>query len=137
MARLQLYPLSTRFRPTAIYCVMVLSTVGLFFLVRHYGELLLPPPAHQPAPLSRADASPQLDVLWHILLVLVVVIVTGRAIGRVFLFLQQPPVIGEVVAGILLGEFKVPWCRLRINKQGAVRGVRDVGIVIERGSRVQ
>ena len=43
--------------------------------------------------------------------------------------------LAERVAGILLDEFKVPWCRLRLNKRGAVRGVRDVGIVIERGSR--
>jgi len=31
-----------------------------------------------------------------------------------------------------LQEFKVPWCRLTLNKQGAVRGVRDVGVIIER-----
>jgi dihydroneopterin aldolase len=43
--------------------------------------------------------------------------------------------LAERVAGILLEEFNVPWCRLRINKQGAVRGVRDVGVVIERGER--
>ena len=43
--------------------------------------------------------------------------------------------LAERVAGILLDEFKVPWCRLRLNKQGAVRGARDVGIIIERGSR--
>jgi dihydroneopterin aldolase len=43
--------------------------------------------------------------------------------------------LAERVAEILLGEFNVPWCRLRINKQGAVRGVRDVGVVIERGRR--
>ena len=43
--------------------------------------------------------------------------------------------LAESVAGILLDEFKVPWCRLRLNKRGAVRGARDVGIIIERGSR--
>ena len=43
--------------------------------------------------------------------------------------------LAEQVAGILLNEFKVPWCRLRLNKRGAVRGVRDVGIVIERGAK--
>lgn len=43
--------------------------------------------------------------------------------------------LAERVADILLKEFKVPWCRLRINKQGAVRGARDVGVVIERGER--
>ncbi len=43
--------------------------------------------------------------------------------------------LAERVAGILLNEFKLPWCRLRVNKQGAVRDVRDVGVIIERGTR--
>ena len=43
--------------------------------------------------------------------------------------------LAERVADILLREFKVPWLRLCLNKQGAVRGVRDVGVIIERGSR--
>lgn len=43
--------------------------------------------------------------------------------------------LAENVAGILLNEFNVPWCRLKLNKRGAVRGVRDVGIIIERGSK--
>lgn len=43
--------------------------------------------------------------------------------------------LAEKVAEILLDEFGVPWCRLRLNKRGAVRGARDVGIIIERGSR--
>ena len=103
MVRLLLSTIPMRFRTTAVYYVMVLSTIGLFLLIRHYGELLVPPPAHHSALLSHTTAAPQVDVLWHILLVLVVVIVTGRAIGRVFLFMQQPPVIGEVIAGILLG----------------------------------
>ena len=41
--------------------------------------------------------------------------------------------LAERVADLLLDEFRVPWLRLRINKQGAVRGVRDVGVIIERG----
>ena len=43
--------------------------------------------------------------------------------------------LGEGVARILLDEFNASWCRLRINKHGAVRGVRDVGVIMERGSR--
>jgi dihydroneopterin aldolase len=43
--------------------------------------------------------------------------------------------LAENVAAILLEEFHVPWCRIRLNKKGAVRGVRDVGVIIERGSR--
>ncbi len=37
------------------------------------------------------------------------------------------------VAEILLDEFAVKWCRVRINKFGAVRGAGDVGVLIERG----
>jgi dihydroneopterin aldolase len=42
--------------------------------------------------------------------------------------------LAEGVADLLLRDFQVPWLRLRINKRGAVRGVRDIGVVIERGS---
>jgi len=41
----------------------------------------------------------------------------------------------EKVAEIILNEFNVPWVRVRVNKQGAVRGARDVGVIIERGSK--
>ena len=41
--------------------------------------------------------------------------------------------LAESVAGILLDEFGAGWCRLRVNKPGAVPGIRDVGIIIERG----
>lgn len=43
--------------------------------------------------------------------------------------------LAERISEIILHEFHVPWCRLRVNKQGAVRGVRDVGVIIERGQR--
>jgi dihydroneopterin aldolase len=48
---------------------------------------------------------------------------------------QLVETLAEHVAGIIMREFNVPWCRLRLNKQGAVKGVRDVGVIIERGSR--
>ncbi|MEM7401513.1 MAG: dihydroneopterin aldolase [Pseudomonadota bacterium] len=41
----------------------------------------------------------------------------------------------EKIAEILLQEFNIPWVRVRLSKPGAVRGSRDVGIVIERGTR--
>src|SRR5262245_13578356 len=43
------------------------------------------------------------DLFWHLLLALAGVVITGRLLGRLFRFIGQPPVIGEVVAGILLG----------------------------------
>ena len=41
--------------------------------------------------------------------------------------------LAESIADILLTEFKVPWCRVCLNKRGALRGARDVGIMLERG----
>ncbi len=41
----------------------------------------------------------------------------------------------EEIAQIVQGEFNVPWLRLRLSKPGAVRGARDVGVIIERGSK--
>ena len=38
----------------------------------------------------------------------------------------------ERIAALVVTEFGVPWVRVRLNKQGAIRGSRDVGILIER-----
>jgi len=43
--------------------------------------------------------------------------------------------LAEKTAEMLLSEFNIPWCKIRLNKRGAVRGVRDVGIIIERGKK--
>jgi len=40
----------------------------------------------------------------------------------------------ERIAQIVVTEFGVPWVRVRLNKQGAIRGSRDVGILVERRS---
>ncbi len=49
---------------------------------------------------------------------------------------QLVETLAEKIADILLTEFDIPWLRLKLNKQGAVRNVRDVGVIIERGERV-
>lgn len=64
----------------------------------------------------------------------------GAVAGRVRTFVeasefQLVETLAERIAEILLGEFALPWLRLKITKQGAVRGVRDVGVIIERGQR--
>jgi 7,8-dihydroneopterin aldolase/epimerase/oxygenase len=43
--------------------------------------------------------------------------------------------LAEEIAAILLEEFDIKWCRVKINKFGAVRGAGDVGVLIERGDR--
>jgi len=38
----------------------------------------------------------------------------------------------ERIARLLITEFGIAWVKVRLNKQGAIRGARDVGIEIER-----
>lgn len=58
---------------------------------------------------------------------------------RVVAFVEQSEfqlveTLAEKVCAIIRNEFKVSWIRLRLNKMGALRGARDVGVVIERGT---
>ena len=48
---------------------------------------------------------------------------------------QLVETMAERIAEIVLGEFEVPWVRVTVNKPGAIRGSRDVGVRIERGTR--
>jgi dihydroneopterin aldolase len=48
---------------------------------------------------------------------------------------QLVETLAEKIAAIVLDEFDVPWVKLTVHKPGAVRGSRDVGVIIERGVR--
>ncbi|VAW92423.1 Dihydroneopterin aldolase [hydrothermal vent metagenome] len=48
---------------------------------------------------------------------------------------QLVETLAERVCELVRSDFNVAWVRLRLNKLGALRGARDVGILIERGSR--
>ncbi|RMG37639.1 MAG: dihydroneopterin aldolase [Gammaproteobacteria bacterium] len=48
---------------------------------------------------------------------------------------QLVETLAERCARLVMEEFGVPWLRLTLNKQGAVRGATDVGVIIERGQR--
>jgi len=46
---------------------------------------------------------------------------------------QLVETLAERIAEIVREEFGVAWVRVRLNKPGAIRGSKDVGILIERG----
>ena len=48
---------------------------------------------------------------------------------------QLVETLAEKIAGIIRDEFSVEWVRVSVNKPGAIRGSRDVGVRIERGTR--
>ena len=41
--------------------------------------------------------------------------------------------LAERIAGIVREEFDVAWVKVKVHKPGAIRGSRDVGVIIERG----
>ena len=48
---------------------------------------------------------------------------------------QLVETLAERVADVVREEFGVAWLKLRLSKPGALRGSRDVGVIIERGER--
>ena len=49
-----------------------------------------------------------------------------------FLLLER---LSEHVAQLVLSEFGAPWVKVSVNKIGALRNVRRLGVTIERGTR--
>ena len=45
---------------------------------------------------------------------------------------QLVETMAEKTAALILAEFDVPWVQIRVNKPGAIRGARDVGVLIRR-----
>src|SRR5580692_2787081 len=83
---------------------MVAVTIAAFVAIRSFGETLVAP---APTTVAASATNPahlqSSDVLVHVLIALVAVIAVGQLLARLFAIVHQPPVIGEVVAGILLG----------------------------------
>lgn len=40
--------------------------------------------------------------------------------------------LAENIARVALSEFDIPWITVRVNKPGAIRGSRDVGVIVRR-----
>jgi len=86
----------------AAYVATLLLGVALYFLIRHIGNGLAAPPVDEPiAKVGAPKAGP--NVLAHVLLALAAVVGCARLFGAVCKRVHQPPVIGEVIAGIVLG----------------------------------
>jgi Kef-type K+ transport system membrane component KefB len=99
-------------RPAAAYAAMLVGAVVLFFAIDTFGKRL-----QEPAPSSSTDVSPALNAVpavpppqnrkpntfAHVLIALLAVLATGQLLGMLFRRIGQPPVIGEVIGGILLG----------------------------------
>jgi Kef-type K+ transport system membrane component KefB len=84
------------------YPIMIAGALGLLLLVRSAGSTLVAP-APAIGAVAAGATSTKVDALAHVLLALVVIIVAARVCGTLCRRMHQPAVIGEVIAGILLG----------------------------------
>jgi Kef-type K+ transport system membrane component KefB len=82
---------------------MIGGLVLLYLWIRSYGQTLGAPLASGTAIFGSAASRATEGDLLHVLLALVVVIATARAMGSIFRNLGQPQVVGEILAGIVLG----------------------------------
>ena len=92
-----------RIKNAAAYALMFGGTVIGFLLIRQDGKSLRAPEAVAAPHFGTAGSAVQLEVLVHLLLALAIIILFARLLGLLFRFIHQPPVIGEVIGGILLG----------------------------------
>ena len=83
--------------------LLALGALG-FLWIRSAGmQLSAPAPLANQALFGQGASLAQVETLLHLLLALAVIMIAARTVGMVFKRFSQPPVIGEVIAGILLG----------------------------------
>ncbi|MBL8849649.1 MAG: cation:proton antiporter [Planctomycetaceae bacterium] len=108
MSQAAALPNSSPAKVFTFYALSVIGAIGGFVLICRYGQgLTAAAPAAGAAEATLKAA--QDHALFHVLTALVAVIVAGRLIGWLFKHIGQPAVIGEVVAGILLGPSLLGW----------------------------
>jgi len=86
-----------------IYLSMIAAGIVAFMLIRSVGETLQAPAVVANDVAQSAKAGPKVDVVIHVLATLAAIVTMGIFFGRVLRYFGQPPVIGEVLAGIVLG----------------------------------
>jgi Kef-type K+ transport system membrane component KefB len=95
---------TSRLKTLAGYALLLgLSALGLFGVHELGVGIQAPEPAPGAPRFGAADAPHTAGVLLHVLLALLAIVAASRLFGVAFRYLAQPPVVGEVVAGIALG----------------------------------
>jgi Kef-type K+ transport system membrane component KefB len=118
------------------YAVLVLVFVGAIVAVLGYGKRLEEGRAAAPPAVAAPDtgsATPLATLLTQI----VVVVVAARLCGRLSARIGQPKVIGEIVAGILLGPSLLGWAAPGVSLSlfppsslGTLKLLAEVGVLL-------
>jgi Kef-type K+ transport system membrane component KefB len=92
-----------RIIPYVLYALAVVVVVAGFLVIRSWGEGLTAPGPLLAAGAGKSAAPSHAGDLLHVLLALAAVVGLARILGTLFRTLGQPPVIGEIIAGVVLG----------------------------------
>ncbi|MDB5108280.1 MAG: sodium/hydrogen exchanger [Candidatus Binatus sp.] len=103
MAEAQPKITKTGLQATAAYGSMLIGLVVIYLLIRSLGNTLSAPPPVGSAIFGSVSTRAHTGDLLHVLLALMVVIATARGLGWLFKAARQPAVVGEIIAGIVLG----------------------------------
>ncbi|HEX8360760.1 MAG TPA: cation:proton antiporter, partial [Longimicrobium sp.] len=111
--------------------------VGVFAIL-HAGLGLRAPRQAVGVPAAVEQAGPSLMPDLLLLLVQIgVILVAARVVGLLFRFIRQPQVVGEMVAGILLGPSLLGWAAPEISARlfpaaslGFLNSISQVGLLI-------
>ncbi len=90
---------SSNSRTALLYVAMIGGSVAIFALIRQIGLGLSAPVL----PAAVAGAGRTDHTLARVLVALLVILVAARGMGALFRHWRQPPVVGEMIAGLLLG----------------------------------
>lgn len=93
--------------PWIVYGLLIGVALFAVAVAQRWGGLLQAPAAAQATGLPGQPV--RSDLLFHLLLALAAVMALGRVMGELFKRIGQAPVIGEVVAGIMLGPSLLGW----------------------------
>jgi Kef-type K+ transport system membrane component KefB len=90
-------------KTTLFYGAMIAAAVAIFFWIRSAGDSLIAPSRFRFGHFAANAPTASVTSFTHVLLALVVILLSARGLGVVFQRFNQPPVVGEMIAGILLG----------------------------------
>ncbi|MFL6450385.1 MAG: cation:proton antiporter [Bryobacteraceae bacterium] len=90
-------------RPLLSYAGLLAVTAFIYLGIRAVGDTLIAPTLPDGPGMANRYSQIHVNDFLHVLLALALVIASARALGAVFRLVHQPPVVGEMIAGIMLG----------------------------------
>src|SRR3954447_22418583 len=91
---------ANRQKVLAMYGLLLAGAAAALFVLLSMGRHLRAPKVGKGPDAGSATES---HILWRLLLAAVIIMMVARAVGALFRRINQPQVVGEIAAGVILG----------------------------------